>query len=119
MSGCKTCGSHAINHNLHGRDGSDADLCDVCYWRKRATVSSKLTSRARRKTWRSLIEDDLIAVVIPTLNSMSDSELRLVSSARKKRSTTNCWWLTYAVAPALADAADAILRTREAVKALV
>ena len=33
---CKKCGSHAINHNLHGRDGSDADLCDVCYWRKRA-----------------------------------------------------------------------------------
>ena len=26
----------AINHNHHGRDGSDPDLCDVCYWRKRA-----------------------------------------------------------------------------------
>ena len=33
---CKRCGSHAINHNAHGRDGSDPDLCDVCYWRKRA-----------------------------------------------------------------------------------
>ena len=21
---------------MHGRDGSDPDLCDVCYWRKRA-----------------------------------------------------------------------------------
>lgn len=35
MKQCE-CGSHAINHNLHGRDGSDPDLCDVCYWRKRA-----------------------------------------------------------------------------------
>ena len=35
MSQCK-CGSYAINHHCHGRDGSDPDLCDVCYWRKRA-----------------------------------------------------------------------------------
>lgn len=34
---CK-CGSHAINHHRHGRDGSDPDLCDVCYWRKRVAV---------------------------------------------------------------------------------
>lgn len=35
---CKTpgCGSYAINHGSNGRDGSDGDLCDVCYWRKRA-----------------------------------------------------------------------------------
>lgn len=32
---CK-CGSYAINPQHHGRDGSDNDLCDVCYWRKRA-----------------------------------------------------------------------------------
>lgn len=31
---CK-CGSYAINPHLHGRDGTDLDLCDVCYWRKR------------------------------------------------------------------------------------
>ena len=35
MSKCKRCGSYAINHHQHGRDGSDPDLCDVCYWRKR------------------------------------------------------------------------------------
>lgn len=35
MTVCK-CGSHAINHHCHGRDGTDGDLCDVCYWRKRA-----------------------------------------------------------------------------------
>lgn len=33
---CRVCGSHAINHGSHGRDGSDPDLCDVCFWRKRA-----------------------------------------------------------------------------------
>lgn len=35
MEKCE-CGSYAINHGLHGRDGSDGHLCDVCYWRKRA-----------------------------------------------------------------------------------
>jgi hypothetical protein len=29
------CGSFAINLSRHGRDGTDTDLCDVCYWRKR------------------------------------------------------------------------------------
>jgi hypothetical protein len=32
---CVRCSSYAINHNSHDRDGSDPDLCDVCYWRKR------------------------------------------------------------------------------------
>ena len=36
MSICERCGSMAVNHHMHGRDGTDADLCDVCYWRKRA-----------------------------------------------------------------------------------
>lgn len=30
------CGSYAINHGSHGRDGSDGHLCDVCYWKFRA-----------------------------------------------------------------------------------
>ena len=34
---CIRCGSGAINHHMHGRDKSDPDLCDVCYWRKRAS----------------------------------------------------------------------------------
>jgi len=36
MAQCIRCGSHAINHHAHGRDGSDRELCDVCYWRRRA-----------------------------------------------------------------------------------
>lgn len=38
MKRCK-CGSYAINQLLHGHDDSDGDLCDVCYWRKRAEVA--------------------------------------------------------------------------------
>lgn len=36
MEQCKRCGSMAINPKSHGRDSTDLDLCDVCYWRKRA-----------------------------------------------------------------------------------
>jgi dUTPase len=36
LNKCK-CGSYAINPHLHGREKEiDIDLCDVCYWRKRA-----------------------------------------------------------------------------------
>jgi hypothetical protein len=38
MKSCKKCGSYAINPGKHGRDDMDLDLCDVCYWRKRAEV---------------------------------------------------------------------------------
>ena len=42
MTQCKKCGSHAVNPKSHGReDDVDLDLCDVCYWRKRA--EEKLT----------------------------------------------------------------------------
>ena len=37
MTRCVRCGSHAINPNKHGREeGKDLNLCDVCYWWKRA-----------------------------------------------------------------------------------
>jgi len=49
MGRCRLCGSHAINHHLHGRDGSDGDLCDVCFWRKRSDAAhvSERNSRIR------------------------------------------------------------------------
>ena len=38
---CQRCKSQAINPHIHGRiAGVDLDLCDVCYWRKRAEVVS-------------------------------------------------------------------------------
>jgi hypothetical protein len=54
MKPCK-CGSYAINHASHGRDGSDGDLCDVCYWRKRAEPREPMTDEqlieARKKSY--------------------------------------------------------------------
>lgn len=46
MNRCE-CGSRAINPHLYGRDNTDLDLCDVCYWRKRAQApepSGELTT---------------------------------------------------------------------------
>lgn len=45
---CKLCGSFAINHHLHGRDGSDPDLCDVCYWHTRAVKLQDLLAIIHR-----------------------------------------------------------------------
>lgn len=42
---CIRCGSSAINHHSRGRDGSDGDLCDVCYWRKRAESNKEDAER--------------------------------------------------------------------------
>src|SRR3990167_508111 len=50
MNKCIMCGSYAINHNHHGRDGSDPDLCDVCYWRKRAENMSRSERVVLKKT---------------------------------------------------------------------
>jgi hypothetical protein len=42
---CNECGSCAINHQCHGRDGSDGNLCDVCYWRKRSNAAKAEISK--------------------------------------------------------------------------
>ena len=49
---CNRCGSWAINHGHHGRDGSEPNLCDVCYWRQRceqctASNAAKVAEIAR------------------------------------------------------------------------
>lgn len=43
--GCSECGSFAINHQCHGRDGADGHLCDVCYWRTRAEIALRALQR--------------------------------------------------------------------------
>lgn len=45
MERCSRCGSFAINHHSHGRDGTDPDLCDVCYWRKRAEFGGPIVTQ--------------------------------------------------------------------------
>ena len=44
---CARCRSGAINPSDHGRtEGADLDLCDVCYWRKRAPEPKPITEYA-------------------------------------------------------------------------
>lgn len=47
------CGSYAINPQMHGRDNTDLELCDVCYWRKRADAnfSPNKIFRQNGKKW--------------------------------------------------------------------
>lgn len=56
---CRVCGSFAINHFLHGRDGSDGDLCDVCYWRKRAEIAMSFVGKDSRVMARDEIKTAL------------------------------------------------------------
>ena len=51
MKTCKVCKSHAINHRCHGRDGSDDDLCDVCYWRKRSVNNFNIPNNTEIFEW--------------------------------------------------------------------
>jgi hypothetical protein len=59
----------------------------------------------RSRTWHQLLSDAL-AGVYPALEAMTDAELRIVSRARNRVTTTNCWWLAYECAPHLGYIAD-------------
>lgn len=60
MSRCK-CGSYAINHHLHGRDGSEPDLCDVCYWMERYEHNAQLLEQINcAKTSQYLSSADML-----------------------------------------------------------
>lgn len=67
MSKCRNCGSYAINHSLHGRDGSDEEFCDVCFWRKRAETQQAEIERLKKRNnelfytlkWLFEMTDDL------------------------------------------------------------
>jgi hypothetical protein len=66
MGKCKRCYSYAINHHCHGRDGSEPELCDVCFWRNRAELAT-----ATLKTIRFIAIDaaDIRQLVDQALNS--------------------------------------------------
>lgn len=80
---CTQCGSRAINHHLHGRDGSDPDLCDVCYWRKRSTKQDALPYRELQCVARAALEyidalpEDLVLQAMPGFDrDWADSTLK-------------------------------------------
>lgn len=58
---CNVCSSFAINHHLHGRDGSDPDLCDVCYWQKRAKLRLDEAIATERERCAKVCESILFA----------------------------------------------------------
>ena len=66
MIQCK-CGSYAINHHLHGRDGSEPELCDVCYWREKHDLIVKLIEEINREALSQyLLTLAMLHVVKPT-----------------------------------------------------
>lgn len=60
MKNCKKCGSYAINHNLHGRDGSRDDLCDVCFWREKYKDLLERSDNVRIKLVESIAKNKIL-----------------------------------------------------------
>lgn len=84
MRKCKECGSYAVNLNLNGRDSSEPELCDVCYWRGK--FESKVIEFPRDFPPESGIDSNLLRYVmrkIPDLNiDYKDIELILLAAEK-------------------------------------
>ena len=79
---CKRCYSYAINPHCHGREaGVDLDLCDVCYWRKRAEASVSVDPAAvfRRHGFRKLGPQHWYATSEAQFNSLGDDPARFAA----------------------------------------
>ena len=72
------CHSYAINHHLHGRDGTDGHLCDVCFWRSRATDRLE----ALNKVWPFLQEDDGHGANAPAYQDAINAAREAISKAK-------------------------------------
>lgn len=71
MRQCKRCYSYAINPDNHGRKkGIDLNLCDVCYWRKRA---EELKSRTVKGLLSNSTYRDMIRYLVDGARSMAGS----------------------------------------------
>ena len=86
MISCKRCFSYAINHHSHGRDGTEKELCDVCYWRQLAEIrlaySQQLEKELQQAQNRIKWLEDIINRA--SLAFFSDSSHRKVSIAMHK-----------------------------------
>ena len=65
MKKCARCGSYAINHHSHGRDGSGPELCDVCYWRSRAEKLAPVAQPTDEDIHEALMRADPKAKRLP------------------------------------------------------
>ena len=79
MSKCKICGSYAINSASHGRDGSDGDLCDVDYWRKRAELAAGLLVHDAE-----IIRLAIALVCAPAWSGISDEDCMLEAELKRR-----------------------------------
>ena len=67
---CKICGSNAINPHLYGRNNTDLDLCDVCYWKKRADLKASALELALLILWElepgdsRAVSDEFVAMSV-------------------------------------------------------
>ena len=51
--------------------------------------------------------------VFAHLQPLTDRQLRKVAAGPSARTPTNCWWVTYDLAPVVADCAKNILKSRQ------
>jgi ribosome-binding protein aMBF1 (putative translation factor) len=82
MMGCKICGSLAINHHKHGRDGSGEDLCDVCYWRDKYEQIKKILDY-------HVATKQILVLKNEILNTPYGLERTICSNGRGKSSENN------------------------------
>ena len=73
MNKCYRCGSYAINHHAHGRDGSEPELCDVCYWRKRAEAQRESDAQLILRTDLKLCPEEYKGFVANALKVYADA----------------------------------------------
>jgi hypothetical protein len=70
---CKRCGSFAINPDHHGRDKTNLDLCDVCFWRNKAerldTLSKHMVEVMRERVASGAIGYHGSTVLVGELDS--------------------------------------------------
>lgn len=82
MEKCKICGSFAINPFHHGRDLKlDLDLCDVCYWRKRAKPMSQ---EKAEKLVDDLIDNTIRYGDLPVSTHLNRSRDKLIEALTGK-----------------------------------
>lgn len=78
MNQCNQCRSYAINLNQNGRDDTDPDLCDACYWRRRATQAEEVVNRLPKTSDGVPIYPGMTVWALIAGREISDAEVQAV-----------------------------------------
>jgi hypothetical protein len=84
MGKCKRCYSCAINHHCHGRDGSEPELCDVCFWRSRAELATATLKTIRFIAIDADIRQLADEAIISCENAIGEARADSTTSPRQK-----------------------------------